>query len=294
MATFNSKSISKFASKSDIIKIITITSLFFVTLQFTRLTFLINGESDAPFYTNLYSKFALPLNFGQLIRQPWTLLTYLFSELNFMRLLGNMIWLWVFATVIEDLKGSNRILPIFITGGLVGALFMLGYSSIRPGAMIQPYAGSLAALSAVAMAALIYKPQYKFSMFFGLEIPIWVFVAIFFALNMVTIEKYTLPLFFMVLGGMLTGLAYTTILHSYFEGFTAMLFKAGNYMGNNDNFILEKEASNRNKSMLNLSYKKNGEKEMTMDALLDKINEKGIDSLTKEERKRLEEFSKKP
>jgi len=73
-----------------------------------------------------------------------------------------------------------------------------------------------------------------------------------------------------------------------------MLFKAGNYMGNNDNFILEKEANNRNKSMLNLSYKKNGEKEMTMDALLDKINEKGIEGLTKEERKRLEEFSKKP
>ena len=98
----------------------------------------------------------------------------------------------------------------------------------------------------------------------------------------------------MVLGGVLTGLAYTTILHNYFEGFTAMLFKAGNYMGNNDNFILEKEANNRNKSMLNLSYKKNGEKEMTMDALLDKINEKGIEGLTKEERKRLEEFSKKP
>jgi hypothetical protein len=111
---------------------------------------------------------------------------------------------------------------------------------------------------------------------------------------MVTIEKYTLPLFFMVLGGVLTGAAYTSLLHPYFERFTAMLYKVGNFMGNNDNFILEKESVNRKKTMQHLNYNYKTEKEMTMDALLDKINEKGMQALSKEERKRLEEFSKNP
>lgn len=292
MASFNSKSIFRFASKSDIIKIITITSLFFVILQFTRVTFLINNESDTPFYTFFYNKLALPATFRELLYQPWSVITYMFSELNFMRLLGNMIWLWVFGTVIEDLRGSNRILPIYILGGVAGALLMITFNTFKPNINMGYYAGSLASLSAVAIATLMFRPKYKFSMFFGLEIPIWIFVAIFFALNIATIQSYTLSLLFMAAGGVLAGLGYTNVLSSFYEKCTELLSRSGNYISNNDNFIIQKENKNRDKAMQHMTYKKIQKKAATIDDILDKINEKGIDSLSREEKKLLDEYSK--
>lgn len=107
----------------------------------------------------------MPATFRELLYQPWSLITYLFSELNFMRILGNMIWLWVFATVIEDLRGSNRILPIYLTGGVVGGLFMMLFNQFKPAITMSHYTGSLGALAAVAFATLIFRPKYKFSMF---------------------------------------------------------------------------------------------------------------------------------
>ncbi len=292
MASFNSKSIFKFASSSDIVKIITACSLFFVCLQFTRLTFVINGESDAPFYTVLYNKFALPMQAKQLIKQPWSLLTYLFSELNFMRLVGDMIWLWIFATVIEDLKGSNRIIPIFFTGGILGAVLMLAFSAWKPDQGLPYYAGSLASLTAIATAALMYKPKYRFSMFFGIEIPIWVFVLIFFTLQVLTINEHRLPLVILALGGALAGLGYTSYCSAWYEQCTKFLQKAGAYWGNNDHFILEKEKEKRSNALRHTPFKKVVKYEMGIDDILDKINDTGIDSLSKEEKKRLEDFSK--
>ncbi len=292
MNSFNSKSIFQFASKSDIIKIITITSLIFVIFQFTRLTFLINSESDAPFFTHFYNKFALPPTFKQLLYQPWSLFTYMFSELSIMHIIGNMIWLWIFGTVIEDLKGSNRILPIYLVGGLVGALLMMLYIGLKPSAQVAHYAGSLAALSSVAIATLMYKPKYKFTMFFGLEIPIWIFVAVFIALNIATLQSYNLSLLFLVIGGVFVGLGYTNLLHSFFEKCTVWFNRMGNYMGNNDNFIVKRESTIRNKTVLHVSSKNLEKKSKSIDDILDKINEKGIQSLTKEEQKSLEEYSK--
>jgi membrane associated rhomboid family serine protease len=292
MASFNSKSIFQFASKSDIIKIITATSLFFVILQFTRITFLINGESDAPFYQYIYNKLALPATFRELLYQPWSLITYLFSELNFMRILGNMIWLWVFATVIEDLRGSNRILPIYLTGGVIGGLFMMLFNQFKPAITMSHYTGSLGALAAVAFATLIFRPKYKFSMFFGLEIPIWVFVGIFFALNIATIQSHTVSQLFLAIGGSLVGLGYTNILQVYFEKCTEWFTRIGNYFTNNDNFVTNKKNTNRQQTMLNVTYKKTQNKTKTIDDILDKIHEKGMDSLNPTEKQLLEEYSK--
>ena len=49
MGIFNSTSIFKFTSKSDIIKIVLVVTILFVLLQFIRISMLINSNSDADF-----------------------------------------------------------------------------------------------------------------------------------------------------------------------------------------------------------------------------------------------------
>ena len=130
MSTFNSKSIFQFASKSDIIKIILAILIIFVLLHFIRISMLINSDDDSSFYTYLWYKLSIPSNFKQFVYQPWSLFTYFFLDFSLMSIIANMIWLWIFGSVIEDLKGANRILPIFIIKPFI-TLFHPGCTSIK-------------------------------------------------------------------------------------------------------------------------------------------------------------------
>ena len=100
MGTFNAKSIFQFASKSDIIKIILAISIIFVLLQFIRISMLLTSNNDAPFYTYLWNKLSIPSDAATFIKQPWSLFTYYFLDGSFWGIIGNMIWLWIFGSVI--------------------------------------------------------------------------------------------------------------------------------------------------------------------------------------------------
>jgi membrane associated rhomboid family serine protease len=289
MGTFNSKSIFKEASKSDIIKIILVVTILFVLLQFIRITMLISSNDAKPFYEYLWNKLILPSDFNTFIRQPWTLFTYFFLDQSFMGIVGNMIWLWIFGSVIEDLKGPNRIVPIFITGGFLGAVIMLIFSAIRQ-TPPQLFEGASAGVMAVAFATLMFKPDYKFWMFFGLGIPIWVFVLLFIGLRLASIQVSNLPSLFILFGGLLAGITYTNILHNYYERFTNLLRRSEGVL-KNQNFVLPKPSRSPKMNMEPRIDRRSSITPSKIDDILDKINEKGLHSLSKEERRILDEYS---
>ena len=291
MGTFNSKSIFQFASKSDIIKIILAVTIIFVLLQFIRISMLLESNNDLPFYTYLWNKLSIPSDLKTFAKQPWSLLTYYFLDGSFWGIVGNMIWLWVFGTVIEDLKGSSRIFPIFVMGGVVGGIFMLLLGILKPTGL-QYFTGASASVIAVAFAALMFNPSYKFWFLFGIGIPIWVFVLLFVGLRLASINSLgNIPLLFLLLGGLAVGLMYNNILSGFFEKFTQLLKRSGSAL-DNKNFVLYKEKNTRNRTAQNIPFKKIQFTPNRIDELLDKINEKGIDSLTKDERRVLDEYSK--
>jgi membrane associated rhomboid family serine protease len=290
MATFNSKSIFQFASKSDIIKIVLIVTILFVLLQFIRITMLLNAESDAPFYTYLWNKLSIPSDMSTFIRQPWTLFTYFFLDNSIMSIIGNMIWLWIFGTVIEDLKGPNRIMPIFITGSIVGGILMLLFGLVKP-ANPQFFTGASAGIMAVAFAALTFKPDYKFWWFLGIGIPIWVFVLLFVGLRLAAVQMNNIPFLFMLIGGLVIGLMYTNVLDRYFDSFTKFLVRSRSILDNR-NFVLKKEPVSRGRIQQQVPFKRVYMNPNKIDDILDKIHEKGIQALSKEERQILDEYSR--
>ena len=42
-----------------------------------------------------------------------------------MRLLSNMLWLWAFGYILQELSGNDKIIPVYIYGGLTGGLFFI-------------------------------------------------------------------------------------------------------------------------------------------------------------------------
>jgi len=293
MSSMNASSVFRHISRSDVLKIATITSLTFVILHFIRITLLISGEEETFFYAQIWNRLCLPIGLKEVLYQPWTLLTYMFMDMSFMRILGNLIWLWVFASVIEDLKGSYRILPIFLTGGIIGALLLLSYQTMVPQATVNYYGGALAALVAVVVAALLYKPGYRFWFFGSISVPLWGLALIFMVLNLVSIQKLTLGYLFLWLGGAVVGVLYHYGLPSFFDGFTAVLKRIGSYFGSNENFVLKKSGPVRGRTEQHLPYRTIQADDSRIDAILDKINEKGIHSLTQQEKQILDDYSKK-
>lgn len=282
----NANSFIKYISKSDILKIIVTTTLFFVIIQSIRITLLMNDEPTTFYDEKVWSKLIIPSTLSLFIKQFWSIIMFMFAENNFMQVIGNMIWLFVFGSVIEDLKGSYRILPIYLVGGFVAALFYILIGTFLKPSETHFYFGAMPSIMAIAVATIIYKPNYQFWHLFGIGIPIWVFGAIFFILQLVTIREYNLQNLSLILGAILVGITYNFGFGFVFDKLTMWFEKIGNYFSNNKNFVNTKNGYNTpTTNNLKLETSK-------IDLILDKINEKGMNSLSANEKAILEKYSK--
>src|SRR5205085_10404447 len=58
-------------------------------------------------------------------KHPWTLLTHMFTHVEFLHLLFNMLVLYWFGRIAGDLLGDHRMLPLYLFSGLAGPLTYL-------------------------------------------------------------------------------------------------------------------------------------------------------------------------
>jgi membrane associated rhomboid family serine protease len=86
-----------------------------------------------------------------------TLLTYMFLHGNFMHLLGNMIFLWVFGDNVEDAMGHVRFLFFYLICGIFAGLAHVLMSPASDSPMI----GASGAVSGVIAAYLILHPHVR-------------------------------------------------------------------------------------------------------------------------------------
>lgn len=107
----------------------------------------------------------------------FTLITSMFLHGDWMHLIGNMLFLWVFADNIEATIGNFRFLLFYILGGLVAAVGHIWFnwnSSI-------PMVGASGAISAVMGAYLVMFPVSRVKLLFLIfpfRVSAWLFLGI--------------------------------------------------------------------------------------------------------------------
>ena len=279
--------------QSDLLKIITISSLVFVLIHFIRITSLISNREPIFFNEVLWPGLTLPATWSAWLYKPWTLITYPFIEMNFMRLLGNMIWLWIFGRALEDLHGYYRVLAIFLVGAILGGIGWMTWHSLVPGYSGGSYAGSLPAVLAVGVAMLLYKPKYPFWVLFGTSVPLWSLVLVFVIINSLSINVVDGGMILMLLGGVLAGVGYNYGPTTHYNFLHRALKKTG-FITNNENFVLKPKQERRNRIGRNVPFRTIDADMARIDLILDKINEKGMSALSEHERDLLEKYSRKP
>lgn len=107
----------------------------------------------------------------------FTLATSMFLHGDFMHLLGNMLFLWVFADNIEATVGNLRFVLFYALGGLI-AVFGHIYFNMES---TIPMVGASGAISAVMGAYLIMFPQSRIKLLFLIfpfRVSAWIFLGL--------------------------------------------------------------------------------------------------------------------
>src|SRR6476620_7295097 len=116
--------------------LIAINLVVFVILAFIKVIYYFS-QGDAgvsAFDNNIFHWVALPADLGTFVTRPWTLLTHMFvhSTESVWHILANMLWLWAFGYILQDLTGNRKIIPIFLYGAFAGAVAYVASYNLIP------------------------------------------------------------------------------------------------------------------------------------------------------------------
>ncbi len=127
---------------------------------------------DATSIETLLSWVALPTICADLLRRPWTTITYAFVQIDFLHLLINMLWLGWFGSMLSSLRRANYILRIYFAGALSGALCFILYN-LWWNAEAAYLTGASAATAAIISATAIYAPRHRTKIILIGNIPLY-------------------------------------------------------------------------------------------------------------------------
>jgi membrane associated rhomboid family serine protease len=120
----------------------------------------------------------LALSRATVMAEPWTILTSMFTHMDFMHLLANMITLYFYGSFLNRITGTPTFLWIYFGGGLLSALAVLLLSD--PMSFTIGASGAVFALGG-ALAVLV--PNLKVFIFpIPVPMPLWVAILIGFLL----------------------------------------------------------------------------------------------------------------
>ena len=255
-----------------------------VFLLFFIASFLFNTSNEV-----LMQWFVLPEEPIEVLKQPWSLLTYSFLHGGFMHILFNMIWLNFFSKFILNLFSEKRFLTVYLLGALYGGLLFVTAYNVFP--VFQSKAGYLlgasASVSALMVFAATYSPDISFR-FFMVTIKLWQLAVGLFLLDLFRLGSGNNPGGMLShIGGAVFGYLYAVQLAKgndiglWFEKIIASLANLFKTRKNTPFRKVHKTPKNTSKKKTT-SLK--DERQIKIDGILDKIGKSGYESLTKQEK----------
>ena len=216
--------------------------------------------------------------FGHL--QIWRLVTYLFlhDPSGPMHLLFNMLTLWMFGAELEELWGIRRFVVFYLTAGAASGLLSL-LTVFSPAMWQTPVIGASGAVLALLTVYALYFPRRQMLLFFLFPVNVIVAVIIFGAISLMGAMQLRGNVSHLThLGGIAAGVLYVKgfpIINNFLENAKARADSA------------RRKAEQRRKTADSEYF------ESVIDPILKKISEKGMESLSPEEKRTLEEPSKR-
>lgn len=278
--------------------LIILNAVVFVLLIFIQIIYRLSDIPLELYFTQVRSWFTLPAEPGQLLTRPWTILTYMFTHDGVWAIIGSVLWLWAFGFILQDLSGNKRLVPIYLYGGVAGAVCFLLTTNLIPAlhhGVSPDLSGAGAALMAIAVATTTLAPGYRLFTMLNGGIPLWVLTLIFVIIDYAGIAGSSPGVAFAHLGGAAIGFVYMKQLGKG-NDWGEWMFSVVDWV---DSLFNPEKKHNKIPASQRHFYKANRtpfEKrsnitQQRVDDLLDKINQHGYSSLSDEEKEFLKRAS---
>ncbi len=282
---------------NSLYKLMAINLIAFFILLISRVVLTLSGFGAV--YKEGLKWIMMPASLPTLAKQPWSIFTYFFLHEGLFHILSNLLFLYYFGLLIHQYLGSRKLTNLYILGGVFGAGFYVLMYNIAPyfsGAVDTSFMlGASAGVFAVVVGAATLAPQTTFVLLLLGPVKIVYIAAFYVLLSFANSIGENAGGEIAHLGGAMLGYGYIVALRRGWD-FGIPIQKVGLFFENLGTRRAPKVSYRRTSSTKPTDTepaKKETLSQEEVDKILDKIADKGYDGLTKEEKRKLFEYSKK-
>lgn len=253
----------------------------------------------------IYNQFSIPPRLEDFVSQPWTIITYAFAHdrNSIMHILFNMLVMYWFGKLIVEYIGSQKIIALYILGALAGSIAYLFVYNMIPFYIersdFHGMVGASSAVYAITVAAATLLPNYAFHLLFIGAIRIKYIAFFYIILSFLGSVGENAGGNIAHLGGAFIGYIYIRQLQSGNDIgkwiISTLAFFKNFFIQSRQPKIKVTHRKQRNSTTKNSANSSNisQPEQAEIDAILDKISQSGYESLSKEEKQKLFNASKK-
>ena len=239
----------------------------------------------------LIQAFAFNPDLPTAVIQPWRLVTYMFLHAGGFHLIFNMLWLWWMGRAVEENLGPRTFSVIYFGSGIGGALLDIAFAQFVG---INLVIGASGAVFGIMVAFAMLFPRMPIMLFLLPPIEARYVVAGLIALDLLFLGSADNTARIVHIGG--AGVGYLLMRYQQ-QGFdlSSVIRPLENFWYNLKGAYRKKKQTGTSSNLHSVSDAEIVEEsdQSELDEILEKISQKGYDGLTKEEKRKLFELSKK-
>jgi len=276
-------------------KLVLINVIIFLLFAIVKIFFFFAEQNEA--YEAVMRWLYFPASPMKLLTRPWTLISYQFLHGGFLHILFNMLWLYWMGRILVQYTSENRIIALYIFGGIAGAvLFMLAYNLLpvfSPSSNMSVLLGASASVMAIVLATATLLPDYEIKLFLLGFVKLKYIALVAVLLDIVTLDGNNPGGHIAHLGGAFFGWLFITQLRKGNDWSKPIDWIMNKFSKQEKGYADMKVAYKADNFSNSRSEEAPSEQEV-IDAILDKMLASGndINALTKEEREILNRASK--
>lgn len=193
------------ADNNALVALVSINVMVTILLGFFRVLYYLEGEPYEAYFSEVFKVATLIPD--QILRQPWSLFTYNWTQEGFWLLLTNMIWLTAFGNTLQHLGANKHLFPIYFYSGVIaGIVYLIVGESI-------PLLGAQTSILALSLASAVLSPQYRFlAGIKGGGIPLWMITLLYIVLTGLSLKDAPWQQLVTILFGGMMGIVYAKLL----------------------------------------------------------------------------------
>lgn len=159
----------EFGYGNMVTRIIIINVAVFVLVNVLKIVLYLFNSGEVPsFFRDFIYFFSMSSDWKHILTHPWVIITSMFLHEGFWHILWNMLFMYWFGRIVGDFIGNQRVLPIYLLGGITGGILYFISANVGPlsGDGASYALGASAGVMAIVAASGAIAPDYVMRLLF--------------------------------------------------------------------------------------------------------------------------------